>query len=141
MRSAIIDNGLVVNVIMGRIPGSVSCNDAVSPGWGYDGTDFIAPPSPEPEPQPSPLERRLNRIQFEFMLEKLGITDAISAAIDAMPETTEAERNEKILARVLFRSGQEFVRDHPLFTQLAPAIGMTPQQIDAAWIEAAQLTW
>jgi len=75
--------------------------------------------------------RPLNRIQFEFMIEKLGIDAAVTAAIDAMP-TGDA----KILAKVLYRSGQEFVRTHSLFTTLAPAIGMTSEQIDEAWLQA-----
>ena len=75
--------------------------------------------------------RPLNRIQFEFMIEKLGIDAAVTAAIDAMPAG-----DEKILAKVLYRSGQEFVRTHSLFTTLAPAIGMTSEQIDEAWLAA-----
>lgn len=73
----------------------------------------------------------LNRIQFEFMVEKLGIGAAISAAIEAMPSG-----DEKILARVLYRSGQLFERSHSLFTVLAPAVGMTSEQIDEAWLSA-----
>lgn len=75
--------------------------------------------------------RPLNRIQFEFMVEKLGIGSAISGAIEAMPSG-----DEKILARVLYRSGQLFERSHSLFTVLAPAVGMTSEQIDEAWLAA-----
>jgi hypothetical protein len=75
----------------------------------------------------------LNRIQFEFMVEKLGLEDDIFSAIEAMPNETDDEENAKIMALVLFRSGQRFERSHPLFTTLAPAIGLTSEQIDAAW--------
>lgn len=78
----------------------------------------------------------LNRIQFEFMVEKLAIGPDIEAAIAAMPEDTEIEQNAKIMARVLYRSGQKFERSHSLFTVLAPAVGFTPEQIDAAWTTA-----
>lgn len=78
----------------------------------------------------------LNRIQFEFMVEKLGIGPAIDQAIAAMPEDTELEQNAKIMARVLYRSGQKFERSHSLFTELAPAVGFTSEQIDAAWTAA-----
>lgn len=103
--------------------------------WEAQGNTIPAyvPPAPQP--------RTLNRIQFEFMVEKLGIAAAIDAAIEAMPETTEAEQNAKIMARVLKRSGQEFVRSHPLFTVLAPAVGVTSDQIDEAWAKAEALTW
>jgi len=73
----------------------------------------------------------LNRIQFEFMVEKLGVGAAIEAAIEAIPEG-----DEQILARVLYRSGQLFERGHSLFTTLAPAVGLTTEQIDAAWLQA-----
>lgn len=79
----------------------------------------------------STLYRPLNRIQFEFMVEKLGISAAVQGAIEAMPDG-----DAKILARVLFRSGQEFIRSHPLFTTLAPAVGFSSEQIDAAWLQA-----
>jgi hypothetical protein len=79
---------------------------------------------------------KLNRIQFEFMVEKLGLTPVIDGAIAAMPETTEAEANAKVMARVLFKSGQEFDRLHPLFSSLAPVVGLTEQQLDAIWLNA-----
>ena len=81
----------------------------------------------------------LNRIQFEFMVEKLGIGPAIDQAIAAMSEDTELEQNAKIMARVLYRSGQRFERSHSLFTELAPAVGFSPEQIDAAWLVALSI--
>lgn len=45
-KSAIIDNGTVVNVIEGALPGSIDCSDEVAIGWTYDGATFIAPPVP-----------------------------------------------------------------------------------------------
>ena len=81
-------------------------------------------------------KNKLNRIQFEFMVEKLNLTSAIEAAIAALPETTEQETNAKIMAKVLFKSGQEFERLHPLFAQLAPAVGLTDQQLDEIWLQA-----
>ncbi|MFD1328308.1 DUF4376 domain-containing protein [Mycoplana ramosa] len=47
MRSAIIENGVVANVIVGSIEGSIPCADAISIGWSHDGEAF-APPEPEP---------------------------------------------------------------------------------------------
>lgn len=79
---------------------------------------------------------KLNRIQFEFMVEKLGLTSVIDGAIADMPETTEEEANDKVMARVLFKSGQEFYRLHPLFTQLAPLVGLTDEQLDQIWLNA-----
>ena len=90
----------------------------------------------EPPPQPDPLTQPINRVQFEFMIDKLGIGPAIEQAIEAMPEG-----DGKIMARVLFRSGQEFFRSHALFTQLAPAVGLTSEKVDEAWIKASNLKW
>lgn len=83
--------------------------------------------------------RKLNRIQFEFMVEKLGLNSVIDAAIAALPTSTEAETNAKIMAQVLFKSGQEFYRLHPLFAQLAPLVGLTDEQLDQIWLNARQL--
>jgi len=44
MRSAIIENGVVANVIKGSIPGSIECPPEVGPGWTYAGNEFIKPP-------------------------------------------------------------------------------------------------
>lgn len=52
MRSAIIENGVVVNVMVGEIPGSVECDPEVGKGWTYSGGVFAAPVVPEPEPEP-----------------------------------------------------------------------------------------
>lgn len=84
-------------------------------------------------------KNHLNRIQFEFMIEKLNLNDVIDVAIAAMPSSTEQEINAKIMARVLFKSGQDFYRLHPLFVQLAPIIGITDQQLDGIWMNARQL--
>jgi len=46
MRSAIIENGVVVNIINGELPGSVECGPEVGKGWTYDGQAFTPPPEP-----------------------------------------------------------------------------------------------
>lgn len=51
MRSAIVEEGVVVNVIVGEVPGSIPCGDA-GIGWTYDGEAFHAPPPP-PAPDPT----------------------------------------------------------------------------------------
>ena len=60
MRAAIIENGVVTNVILvaeAGFLGSVPCDDAVAPGWTYNGTVFSPPEAgPQPEgPPPAPL--------------------------------------------------------------------------------------
>lgn len=47
MKSAIIEDGVVVNIILGEIEGSVECGDDVAIGWRYEGETFSAPdPAP-----------------------------------------------------------------------------------------------
>lgn len=53
MKSAIIDNGVVVNIIAGSVPGSIDIT-GLDPrpqiGWAYADGEFSAPVEPDPEP-------------------------------------------------------------------------------------------
>lgn len=69
MKSAIINNGIVENVIVGEIDGSVACGDDVCIGWTYDGNEF----SPSLPPPLSPEE-------FEVM--KAGLKQAVDASAE-----------------------------------------------------------
>ena len=80
--------------------------------------------------------RPLNRIQFKFMVRKLGLNSLIPQAIAALPEGNEDEANFKIMAETLWEDGDRFERAHPLFAALGPALGLTSEQIDAAWLQA-----
>lgn len=53
-RSAIIEGGVVVNIIVGSLPGSVACDDSVGIGWAYDNGEFSAPEAQEPAPESMP---------------------------------------------------------------------------------------
>lgn len=43
MRSAIVENGIVVNVIVGLIDDAIPCNDSVGIGWVYASGKFTPP--------------------------------------------------------------------------------------------------
>jgi hypothetical protein len=90
-------------------------------------------------PAKVPSDYTLNRIQFEFIIKKLNLSDAIDAAINALPESTDEEQNVKIMARVLRDYGQTFERSHPLFTELAPLVGISAEQIDYMWMQAKDI--
>lgn len=50
-RAAIIENGLVTNVVVADDPadvGGIACDNTVSIGWIYDGEAFTPPPSAPP---------------------------------------------------------------------------------------------
>jgi hypothetical protein len=63
-RYAIIENGIVVNVVVADAEiastnGWIACPDAGS-GWKYDGAAFVEPdPIPEPIPTPAPTKEQL----------------------------------------------------------------------------------
>lgn len=82
----------------------------------------------------------LNKMQFDFMVEYLGLADGMDAAVAAMPEATDEDRRTKIAAKVLLRSAQTFHRDHPMVAALAAALKLSDAQLDAAWLQAAQVT-
>ena len=46
MLSALIDNGVVVNVCLGLPDGAIPCDDGVQIGWYWDGTVFRPPTAP-----------------------------------------------------------------------------------------------
>lgn len=52
MRAAVIEDGMVVNVIEveGEDPGWVLCPDGVNIGWSHDGSNWTPPPEPVPPP-------------------------------------------------------------------------------------------
>lgn len=82
------------------------------------------------------LYQPLNRIQFKFMVRKLGLLDAIPEKIAELPESNETEVNFKLMAETLWEDGERFERSHPLFAVLGPALNLTSGQIDAAWLSA-----
>lgn len=55
-RFALVENGVVTNVIIGPADGYVACSEDIGIGWSHDGEEFLAPaPEPEPEPEPEPV--------------------------------------------------------------------------------------
>jgi len=132
MRSAIIDNGLVVNVIVGEIPGSIPCDIGVGIGWTYDGEAFHAPPLPEPESGPLPT---LSRRQLRLGLLSIGITaELVEAEIAATVDPVE-----RAAALIEWQDASAYERDHPLVADLAASFALPPEQVDALWLWAAGL--
>jgi hypothetical protein len=80
MRYAIIENGVVLNVVVADAEyagqqGWIACPDA-GPGWKYDGAAFVEPdPIPEPIPTPAPAPTK------EQLLAEL---QALTAKINAL---------------------------------------------------------
>jgi len=132
MRSAIIESGVVVNVIIGSIPGSVECPKEVGIGWSYDGSTFTAPPEPEPEPAP-PITRIERRQGLRALLSQ-GIKRAdIEAMISAIEDETERE-----IALAEYEHTHWTIKS-PFITQGAAHFGMSEEQMQALFEHAATL--
>jgi hypothetical protein len=79
------------------------------------------------------LATPLPRADFLLALLSMGRTEAhVLAAIAQIPEAEQAAAN------ILFRHRASYRRDHPLVVALAPALGLTSDQVDAAWVSAVQ---
>lgn len=73
--------------------------------------------------------------QLRLWLIGAGLTpEAVDTQIDAIPDATERAR-----ARVEWDFATVYHRAHPLVGQLGAALGLSPAQIDAAFLAAARL--
>lgn len=129
MLYAVIKNGIVDVLSEMKIQGAISVpvNTIVGSKLNDDGS-FEAPPEPAATMTP------LNRIQFFAMVELLGKSTQIEAALDAIPDAAQ-----KAVAKAKYKHSSRYDRDDPLFAQLAPAVGLTDAEIDAAWAQALQI--
>jgi len=111
----------------------------------------IIPPGKVPVGQPSLVDdggaprevyaledeplRPLTARQLRLGLVLHGISlPSVEAAIDAIEDETDRE-----VARIEWEYATTFERSHPLVNQIGAALGLTPEQIDAMWTEAAAL--
>ena len=104
----------------------------------------ITDPEPLPEtdpevaailnpPAPEPVLPTLTSRQLRLGLVANGISlSSVEAAIDAIEDPTDRE-----VARIEWEYATTFERSHPLINQIGAALGLTPEQIDAMWAEAA----
>jgi len=132
MRSAIIKDGEVINVIKGSIPGSIECPPEVGIGWTYDGSTFTPPPNPEPE-LASPVTRIERRQGLRALLSQ-GIKRAdIEAMISAIEDETERE-----IALAEYEH-THWTIESPFIAQGAAHFGMSEEQVQALFEHAATL--
>lgn len=89
-----------------------------------------------PQPSNDPVDYPLNPFQFFTFLERIGLSEA---AVDAAIDSIEPNPNKRIEHKRRFRHASSYHRDNPLLKSLIPAVGKTPAQIDAAWMQAKDL--
>lgn len=97
-----------------------------TPDAVWSGGAWVTPTAAIPE--------SVSPYQFRAWLLRRGVS---LAQVDAMIATLpQPERDE---ATVAWEYGLEVRRDHPLVAQFGTALGMTAEQIDAAFVEAAAI--
>lgn len=134
MRYAIIKNDMVENVIEIE-PGSawepgdgmtIVQSDVAGPGWSYVKGAFIAPlPPPEPVPE------KIMLWQARAILDMTGSLAAANAAV-------AASKNPALKA--VWEYGNEISRSSGVIDDLGAGIGLTKDQIDDLFRNAAALS-
>lgn len=92
----------------------------------WDGNGYI--------PAPPPVPQSVSRAQGKAALIQAGLWSAVVAYVDAMTDPTD-----KALAEVALNDTTEWLRTSPFLNQAATALGMTEQDLDNLFIQAAQI--
>lgn len=103
----------------------------LKPGAGYswNGVQWQAPP-----PSPPAVPQVVTRRQARQALLLAGRLQDVQPAIDAI-----ADPVQRGMVQIEWDDSQEFQRNRPTLLALATAIGMTSQDIDNLFTQAAQL--
>lgn len=137
MRAALIRDGIVENIILagpdyepeaGFVLVPIG-DDPMQIGSGWNGSAFT-PPAPPPAPLPEAVTMR----QARLALLRLGLLDDVEAVLGSIPD--EQQRRAALLT---WEYSGAVERDNTLIAMLAPAIGLTPAQIDDLFRMAAAL--
>lgn len=130
MRLVQIEGGKVINASIGAqgqdIPDGWTASDTAQIGWDVvDGE----PVAPVPSAPVVTIPDRVSRFQARAALMQAGLLAQAEAAVaQAGP-----------LAQLAWNDAAEFRRSSPTMNALAPALGLTAEQIDALFIAAAQI--
>lgn len=137
---AVIEGGVVVNVI------AVDDDSIFTPEFGaklvelpdgfWIGDTFKRGKWKSSKPTEAVAFPSLTRLQFFSGLVSLGLTKAALMAKLAEVHTDPIEFEK---ARIFVEENQSFERCHPMVSALGPLFGVTPEQIDAAWLAAASV--
>ena len=98
-----------------------------SDGAAWNGSEWVVPTPPVPE--------SVSARQIRLWLIRQGISlAAVDAAIDAIPDQLQRDS-----VRVEWDYAPYCERKHPFLVPLAAALGLTEQQVDQAFAEAATI--
>ena len=98
--------------------------DDVQRGWGFDGSDYTAPPAPPPT-VPQVVTMRQACIQLEID----GLLDDVEIVVASLPRIYQIE----------WQRASTVFRDNPLVEIVRQQKSMTHAQIDTLFIAANQL--
>jgi hypothetical protein len=102
--------------------------------WLYEGEDFFeAPSDPEPAPQPVVVPQSITPRQARLALLGAGLLETVQAAFAEIPEP------QRTAAQIEWDYALTIERGSPLVAQMAAALGMTDEQVDALFVAGAQL--
>jgi hypothetical protein len=99
-------------------------------GWSYADGSFTAPPAPEEPPAPLP---NLLPYQFRAMLALSGKQADLDAYIAGLSDPA------KTIAQAKLDYSLSFQRHNDLVLAAQSALGLTDDQLDALWEQAAQI--
>lgn len=131
-RFAVYRDGVVVNVVeaeneqaCSHLAPIVAAPDEVAKGWLYDGQDFAEPP-----PAAASVPEVVTPFQARAALRAAGLLSQAEALVATGDDITKDA----------WEYATEFRRSSPLLTGLAAQLGMSEQQLDQLFIEAADIT-
>lgn len=137
-RYAIIVGGSVLNVIeadleaadayAAREGGTAVPSATAGPGDSYDGNEFARPTPPAP-----PLPDEVETYKAHLVLITAGHFDAVEAIIDGMQPAARAQ------AQAMFYRRPTIRRLSPLTLQIQQTLGMSDEERDALFAQAAAL--
>lgn len=122
---------------LGKIPFTTTIDSDTDHGreiwekanWGeYGEIEEYVHPTAEEIRQAMPA---LTKRQLKLGLLQNGIDPGqVTALINSMPA------QQRAVAKIEWEDASQFKRAHPLVVQIGTALGLTPEQMDAMWIQA-----
>lgn len=112
-------------------------DDSTIERLGLTRSDFpgaTAPDVPEYVEPAVQVPQVVSRAQGKTALIQAGLWDQVVAFVNAIPDATQ-----KALAEVALNDTTEWRRDSPFLTQAAVALGVTTEQMDALFVQAAEI--
>ena len=83
---------------------------------------------------PPRIPREIANWRAKAILASMGMIDQVEAAIASLPEP------ERTVITVAWQGDARLARNGPTVTALAPALGLSPEQVDAMFIAAEDLS-